>query len=174
LEPETDLFIRVADDDSADWPGFDTHPLVPTALTPLCNPSYLRQHGPIDTVETLLSRDLIDDSSGVWRDWLKDVEWGDERMESRKVFPDLAQCVASAMMGEGIVLAPRALVSQHLRLGTLVALDCIDASEVPGYYHLCWKSTDLRQNVEVVRDWLITTADRLHRGAVDDSSKELR
>lgn len=161
LEPETDLFIRVAGDGSADWPGFDAHPLVPTAQTPLCSPFYLQQHGPIDTFETLLSCDLIDDSTHVWRDWLEAAGWRGERVKTARVFRDLSQGIASAMLGEGIVLAPKALVSQHLRLGTLVAMDWFDVTEAPEHYHLCWKSTDLRQNVQIVRDWLLQTATQL-------------
>ncbi|MBT7612547.1 MAG: hypothetical protein HN577_04960, partial [Rhodospirillaceae bacterium] len=51
--------------------------------------------------------------------------------------------------------APTALVNQHLRLGTLVAMDWFRVSELRRHYYLCWKSTGLRQNVEIVRDWLL-------------------
>ncbi len=84
----------------------------------------------------------------------------------RKLIPYIVAALviaalASAMLGEGIVLAPKALVGQHLRLGTLVAMDWFGVTEVSQYYHLCWKSTNLRQNVEIVRDWLLQTATQL-------------
>ncbi|MBT5433977.1 MAG: LysR family transcriptional regulator [Rhodospirillaceae bacterium] len=164
IEPrdtETDLAIRVALESDAHWPGYDVRPLIPCDSMPLCSPSYLTRHGPIDTIDTLLECDLIherdenDDDTAIWRVWLAATGHNDERVERGAVFSDVSQGVASAMLGEGVVLAPTALVNQHLRLGTLVAMDWFRVSELRRHYYLCWKSTGLRQNVEIVRDWLL-------------------
>jgi len=173
-EPEADLAIRVADKKTAHWPGYNSTPLVSCAWVPLCSPSYLEQHGPIDTIEALMSCDLIDDITFQWEKWLEPTELFEKEMKGSKVFTDLTQGVASAMLNEGIILAPKALIGQHLRLGTLVALDWFDVQERNEYYYyLCWKSDNIRQNVEVVRDWLLKTAAQLSLNTGGAHSQEV-
>ena len=130
--------------------------------------------GPIETIDALLSCTLIDDNTQLWRRWLKGRGCHDERAGQARPFSDLGPAVTSATLGEGVVLAPKALVDHHLRLGALVAMDWFGASEVTRHYYLYWKSTNPRQNVEIVRDWLCQTAAQLPHDAIDDSSKQRR
>ena len=163
-EPETDLAIRVTEDAKAHWSGYEMRPLIPVNSVPLCSPSYLEQNGPIDTMDALLACDLIheqvteDDSAFIWREWSQAAGRSDKRVEEGKVFRDLSQGVASALLGDGVVLAPRALVTQHLRIGSLVAMDWFKVAEVPRHYYLCWRPSHPRQNVATVRDWLLQIA----------------
>jgi DNA-binding transcriptional LysR family regulator len=114
-----------------------------------------------------LSCTLIDDSTQLWRRWLEGRGCQDERAADARPFADLGPAVTSATLVEGVVLAPKDLVDHHLRLGALVAMDGFGASEVSQHYYLFWKSTNLRQIVEVVRDWLYQTAAQLPRDAVE-------
>jgi LysR family glycine cleavage system transcriptional activator len=143
-DPETDLAIRIAGDASADWPGYQARTLVPINLVP-----------------------LIDDYTHLWRRWMERRGCRDERVARARQFSDLGPAVTSATLGEGVVLAPKALVGHHLRLGALVAMDWFEASEVSLHYFLFWKSTNPRQNVEVVRDWLGQTAAQLPHDAIE-------
>jgi LysR family glycine cleavage system transcriptional activator len=164
-DPETDLAIRIAQDASADRPGYEARTLVPTNVIPLCSPSYMEKQGPIDTIDALLSCTLIDDNTHLWRRWTEGLGCHDERVAKARPFSDLGPAVTSATLGEGVVLAPKVLVDHHLRLGALVAMDWFGTSEVSRHYYLFWKSTNLRQNVEIVRDWLGQTADQLEPDA---------
>ncbi|MFP6745826.1 MAG: LysR substrate-binding domain-containing protein [Alphaproteobacteria bacterium] len=167
-DPETDLAIRVAEDDSAEWSGYEARTLMPINVIPLCSPSYMRTHGPIDTIDALLSCTLIDDNTQLWRRWLERRGGRDERVADARPFSDLGPAVTSATLGEGVVLAPKSLVDHHLRLGALVAMDWFGAGAVSRHYYLYWKSANLRQNVEMLRDWLFeSTAQRLGDAGLD-------
>ncbi len=105
-----------------------------------------------------MSCTLIDDNTQLWRRWLEGRGCRDERAGKARPFSDLGPAVTSATLGEGVVLAPKVLVDHHLRLGALVAMDWFGTSGMSRHYYLFWKSTNLRQNVEIVRDWLYQTA----------------
>lgn len=168
-DPETDLAIRVAEDDTAAWSGYQARTLMPINVIPLCSPSYMQEHGPIDTIDALLSCTLIDDNTRLWRRWLEGRGGKDERVAKARPFSDLGPAVTSATLGEGVVLAPKSLVDHHLRLGALVAMDWFGAGDVSRHYYLYWKSTNLRQNVEMVRDWLLQSTAQLPRDVDLDS-----
>lgn len=121
----------------------------------------------------LLSRHVLLEFDGPYRPWLQWGEWlagqGWERARPKGMlrFNQYDQMIHAAVAGQGIALGRRALVSQMLRDGRLVALDAPVAPAPNGQaYWLIRAGEESTPEVSTVIDWIRAEARGDPPGAV--------
>lgn len=148
------------------WPGLDCRLLTRDEVLTVQSPAYTRR-GPIASLddlthERLLHLDAPKQVSGPWHGWL---DWpAFYREMGAEGSPNLARglhlnsfthLIQACLAGEGIALAWRMVVDDHLKSGALVpVLD--DRLALDNGYYLAWPSDRPASPATVdFRDWLL-------------------
>jgi len=125
-----DLAIRFG---RGTYRGYAVTKLMPDYVFPVCSPGFLKQHGPVGTIEALLELPLLHDSStesdgsgSDWRSWLAHLDRPEARCHDGQRFSDARLVIEAAVHGLGIALARASLVADHIANGALVCpLRCV-------------------------------------------------
>lgn len=136
------------------WAGLKSVKLMDDWILPVCNRHWLRETGPIDTVEALQQHDLLFAPSNVWDAWFR--QYGETSRDSRwSLLNDSLSILMAAEQGEGIALSRWSLVSRDIDAGrlirpisTTVKTDWSHYFVAPPHYY------DLPK-VAAFRDWLL-------------------
>lgn len=123
-------------------------------VTPLASPTFLRAHGPFDTVEDLLSAKLIRSPLEPWRTWF--LAHGVDAPEPAEgsSFNDVGLLCDAAAQGLGIALVRLKLGQPWLDNG---ALERIADRNVPSphAHYLCWRTGTMdRWECAAFAEWL--------------------
>jgi LysR family glycine cleavage system transcriptional activator len=148
-----DLAMRMEAENAADHHSW---PFAPELIVPVCSPSYLKAHGPLDKAKRDARHTLLHFADPLL-DW--DRLWGG--MVSRRTpnktwieFSDYAVVVQAAMNGEGIAPGWITVVSRALCQGMLVPV-CETRIRTGHSYHLvASRGRPVRQVTLAICDWL--------------------
>jgi LysR family glycine cleavage system transcriptional activator len=154
---EVDVAIRFG---AGDYPGCDVELLLHDAVVPVCSPALLAgrplPRRPADlTAFPLVHHDgLVKGERRLrWQDWIGEAAAGRPAVH----MPDGFLVVHAALLGQGVALARRSLVMDHLRDGRLVQL--LDEERPMDYrYWLVTGAGDERPRVQAFKRWLIDAA----------------
>jgi LysR family transcriptional regulator, glycine cleavage system transcriptional activator len=104
------------------YPGFHVTKLMGDGFIPVCTPVYMKKHR-LTKPQTLGTVDLLrDDYPDVWGRWLE-LAGAKHLVPKRTIeYTESAMLVQAALLGQGVALSRRSLVSDELRDGRLVRL----------------------------------------------------
>ena len=128
--------------------------LMTDEVTPLAAPSYVREHGPFDTLETLQSAKLIKSPLEPWRTWF--LAHGLDAVEPAEgsSFNDIGLLCDAAAQGLGIALVRLKLGQPWIDSGALVRLSPRNVPS-PHAHYLCWRTGVMeRWECAAFADWL--------------------
>ena len=128
--------------------------LMTDEVTPLAAPSYVREHGPFDTLETLQSAKLIKSPLEPWRTWF--LAHGLDAVEPAEgsSFNDIGLMCDAAAQGLGIALVRLKLGQPWIDSGALVRLSPRNVPS-PHAHYLCWRTGVMeRWECAAFADWL--------------------
>jgi LysR family transcriptional regulator, glycine cleavage system transcriptional activator len=157
-----DLAIRFC---RAPQPDYAMTRLMGDRIIPVCAPALLERHGPVATIDELLSLPLLDDSStragdsgSDWRAWLDHHGRPDADYHTRQRFSDAGMLIDAAGLGLGVALARVSLVADRLASGALVCPLRLAAPTPFSYYLLCLPEAVDRPKIALFRSILISEA----------------
>ncbi len=148
---DADLMVRFGTGRYAD---VESACLMTDEVTPLTSPAYLRDHGPLDTVEELLAAKLIRSPLEPWRTWF--LAHGVDAPEPAEgsSFNDIGLMCDAAAQGLGVALVRLKLGQPWLDSGALVRLSERNVPS-PHAHYLCWRTGALdRWECAAFSDWL--------------------
>lgn len=128
--------------------------LMTDEVTPLAAPSYVREHGPFDTLEALQSAKLIKSPLEPWRTWF--LAHGLDAVEPAEgsSFNDIGLMCDAAAQGLGIALVRLKLGQPWIDSGALVRLSPRNVPS-PHAHYLCWRTGVMeRWECAAFADWL--------------------
>lgn len=175
--PDIDLRIQTADRDldlvgegiplavrgggPRDWPQYQSEPLAPEEIYPVCGAGYLAGRTRPQRPEDLLAHQLIHleepyRAAATWRDWFASVGVEGRRVPKGLQINDYVLVVQSVIAGQGVALGWRHLVEGLVAQGVLVRLT--DHALVTGMdFHVIWpREAPLSHPARQVRDWLLS------------------
>jgi len=143
---------------SAHWPGADMVPLMRETLVPVCSPALQARYG-FTTPADLLKAPLLHLASrqNAWSDWLSSHGVESEGFPRGMVFDQFATAAQAAIVGLGIALLPRFLITHELQTGDLrnVVPTVADFEGVDLYY-LAWPNAKAGHvPLQAFRSWLL-------------------
>jgi LysR family glycine cleavage system transcriptional activator len=134
-------------------------------VIPVCAPAFLERHGPVETIDALLSLPLLDDwssragdSGSDWRAWLDHHDRPDADYRTGQKFSDAGMLIDAARLGLGVALARVSLVADRLASGALVCPLRLVAPTAFSYYLLCLPEAVDRPKIALLRSILISEA----------------
>ncbi|MEM7424686.1 MAG: LysR substrate-binding domain-containing protein [Pseudomonadota bacterium] len=141
------------------WSGYECEPFIEEEVIPVCSPGYLEQTGPLETIDDLGSRGLIDLEYERWS-WMNWSIWLTEK--GAAIGPDqrVLQCNAypvvleAARQGQGIALGWRGFIEDDLAAGTLVAPLDEPLRTRNAYYLALRYNQPVSARAEAFRNWL--------------------
>ena len=128
--------------------------LMTDEVTPLASPGYLREHGPFDTAEELLSAKLIRSPLEPWRTWF--LAHGIDAPEPAEgsSFNDIGLMCDAAAQGLGVALVRLKLGQPWLDHGTLERVATRNVPS-PHAHYLCWRTGTMdRWECAAFAEWL--------------------
>jgi LysR family glycine cleavage system transcriptional activator len=155
------IAIRQMAEHPAPDPALDMEKLVTLSLVPVCSPSFLERHGPLNTAEHLVSVPLIHDETFLprarvptWTDWFRAA--GIDRVDIPRglTFNTADHALDAACEGAGVLLAQNILAYDHLRSGRLVIPVALALPSGRAYHLVRPKRGGERPQVEAFSHWL--------------------
>ena len=143
--------------------------LMKESFVVVCSPSLLLGNDPIQTPADLKSHTLLHvlgpnpQYGEDWRHWLQAAGVEDIDSERGLYFDDTAAGVASAIGGQGVLLARRAIVEEDVLRGLLVMPFDIDIPVEFSWYLVSPKTGQPSPAVHAFKQWLLTEAEQADR-----------
>jgi LysR family glycine cleavage system transcriptional activator len=156
LREDVDLALRGG---RGQWPGLETHLLVPAVQTALCTPSFLQAIGGLATPADLVEAPRIG-SSAEWATWFAaaGVTWATPPAEPRLRADAQALEVASALADQGVALGSPIFFAREIAQGRLVAPFDV-APRYGGGYWIAYPAERRRtRKIAAFRDWILAEA----------------
>lgn len=130
---------------------------------PVCSPEFLRQHGPIREVQSLLKHPLLHleeryKSRISWADWLKAHGVQLRRESPMFRFNDYSIVLQAAIEGQGIAQGWQHIVSPLIAQGLLVRPLQESITTQQPFYVIAPRNLELRSDVLNLKNWLIAEA----------------
>ena len=157
-----DLAIRFG---RAPAPGYAATRLMGDCVFPVCAPAFLKQHGPIRSVDALLALPLLHDSptnhdgsNSGWRNWLDHLGRQDLDCDSGQQFSEAGLLIDAAALGLGVALTRASLVADHLARGALVCPLRRSAPTAFAYYLIGLPEAAVNPRVTLFRDIMLAEA----------------
>jgi LysR family glycine cleavage system transcriptional activator len=151
-----DLALRAG---GGEWPGLETHFLIPSAQTVLCTPALLARIGGLAKPADLLRAPRIG-SPAFWTAWFEaaDVSVDKDQAPPRLSADAQALEVASALADQGVALGSPIFFAHEIAQGRLVApFDIVTKSG--GGYWLAYPTERRRvRKIAAFRDWVLAQA----------------
>jgi LysR family transcriptional regulator, glycine cleavage system transcriptional activator len=125
---------------------------------PVCSALYRDQIGNIQDPEDLLKCNLLHDNDRrAWLRWFKAAALKIESQQPGPMFEGFNMLHASILSGQGIGLAPTAILADDLKSGRLVKLFGIGVLQEKAYYVSEAPSPRLRnaEQVKIFKEWLL-------------------
>lgn len=148
-------------------PGYAATRLMGDRIVPVCAPSLLARHGPVDGIDALLKLPLLHDSAAEgdssesgWRSWLDHHGRPDAEGNAGQHFSDAGLMISGALLGLGVALARVSLVADHLESGALVCPLPLTTPTAYTYYLLGLPEAAERPEIVAFRALLVEEAAR--------------
>ena len=153
-----DVAIRSGD---GDWPGLESHLLMPSDLTPVCSPQFADSLGGFDHPRDLIAAPRIGLESE-WALWFAAAGLSDVAAAppaARLIADTQTVEVGLALAGRGLALASRALFATEFAQGRLIQPFPILARYSGGLW-VCYPRDRRRApKIAAFRDWILAQAD---------------
>ncbi|MBI3517585.1 MAG: LysR family transcriptional regulator, partial [Proteobacteria bacterium] len=131
-------------------------------LVPVCSPRLVRGRGAAAKRAALREAPLLHDKARRnWRLWLTAHGLGDVDAQRGPSFSDQTFMLQAATLGQGIALAPDALVADDLAHGRLVTLSEAGWPTQSAYYCVTPEGSRDDRRVGLFRTWLLAEAGRM-------------
>jgi LysR family transcriptional regulator, glycine cleavage system transcriptional activator len=157
-----DIAIRFG---RAPYPGYAVTRLMGDRVFPVCAPGLLRQRGPIDSIDALLTLPLLHDSAtdadgsaSDWRAWLDHHGRPDIACHTGQHFSEAGMLIDAALLGLGVALARASLVADQVASGALVCPLNLAAPTSFTYYLLGLPEAVERPKIARFRNLLVAEA----------------
>lgn len=157
---ETDIAIHYG---KGDWPHANASHLMDGGCHPVCSALFLEKSGGLDSPLQIFSSVLLHDTDRTaWQKWFKSAGLLTPEASPGPIFEDFSLLRSAALAGNGIALAPPALIADDLAAGRLIKLSSIAVFKSYGYYVLEPEEADPRkaEAADVFKRWLFTVAGR--------------
>ncbi len=143
---------------------------------PVASPRLIEQYGPLDTPADLVRFPIIhDDSLGrtfglpTWADWLKAA--GAENLDLGRGglhFSSADHALEAALEGAGILLAPKSLALDDVRMGRLVFPFPLALSSDRAFHLVCPKGHETRPKIAAFCTWVLQEAAKSGAACADN------
>jgi LysR family transcriptional regulator, glycine cleavage system transcriptional activator len=152
---EADVAVRWG---RGDWSGVEIEPLLRVKVAPVCGPALLNGPIPLRTPHDLKHHTLLhEDNYGLWERWLHGIGANDVNASKGPVIDDTNVRIQAAMDGQGLALAPLALLKDDISTRRLVTP--FDYAIDDMAYYIVYTPGALEQpKVRAFRDWLHSEA----------------
>lgn len=153
---DADLAVRLG----KHWPEMDTTFLMRAEITPVCSPLLLRNGGGLRKPEHVLNYTLIHSTTDPddWEKWLAAANVHSDDINRGPRFDSFSLAIEAAASGLGIAVVRRALVTEELATGRLVAPFPLHV-RIPESWHLIHPpGNDARSETRRFKDWIVQTA----------------
>lgn len=153
---DADVAIRLG----KGWPGLETHFLMGAEITPVCSPQLMRGgHGlrrPEDVMQYTRLHSITDPHD--WRTWLSSANVRSDDIERGPRLDSFVLAIEAAATGLGIAMVRKALVTDALATGRLVAPFSLCVA-IPEAWHVIHPPDNGdRPEVQRFKEWIIATA----------------
>jgi LysR family glycine cleavage system transcriptional activator len=142
-------------------PTLEMEKLVTLSLVPVCSPSFLERHGPLNTAERLARVPLIHDETFLprarvptWTDWFRAAGIDHLDIPRGLTFNTADHALDAASEGAGALLAQNILAYDHLRSGRLVIPVALALPSGRAYHLVRPRRGGERPQVELFGGWL--------------------
>jgi LysR family glycine cleavage system transcriptional activator len=149
---------------------------------PVASPRLIERYGPLDTPADLVRFPIIhDDSLGrtfglpTWADWLKAA--GAENVDLGRGglhFSSADHALEAALEGAGILLAPKSLALDDVRMGRLVFPFDLALPSDRAFHLVCPKGHETRPKIAAFCAWVLQEAVKFGATCADDEPKPAR
>jgi len=140
------------------WPHLHVEKLFDEWLVPVCRPSLLKKHGPVETAEDLKRYRLMHSTSEPWSTWLFDDCASERWPASGIAFDDSVAIIRATEAGQGLALARWSLVADEVRDGRLAVASPRVLKFFRSYFFVCPPGLVRLDKVETFRRWIQETA----------------
>jgi len=160
-----DLSIRLG---TGDWGELYSERLLLEEVVPLCSPDLLEGDLPLCLPTDLSRHQLIHFTPPLgrlntkWSDWAEIAGVEDIDLSRGLFFNDGTMALNAAMLGQGVVLAPRVMASKELSTGTLVIPFEIKLPTDLAWYFVTPKHNLKRPEIQAFREWLFDELEEEH------------
>ncbi len=141
-----------------DWPHLNTLRIIPGNLTPVCSPSYLKAHGPIQSAADLNQHVLIHEENHVcWQQWLHKA--ASLELTAKKSFhiDDTNVRMNAVLNGQGVMLGCPALLQPLIEKQEIVQLFDVYLDEY-AYFLAYPMQANLGPQEQEFIDWVASIA----------------
>jgi LysR family glycine cleavage system transcriptional activator len=141
------------------YAGLRSDRLFAVRLVPVCSPALVRGGSARARMAALRDRPLLHDKARrTWRSWLDAQGLGAVDATRGPSFSDQTFMLQAAMLGQGIALAPDALVADDIARGRLVALSRAAWPTQSAYWCVASEARYDDRKVALFRNWLFAEA----------------
>ncbi|MCE8021417.1 LysR family transcriptional regulator [Halomonas sp. MCCC 1A11036] len=142
--------------------------LIREEVFPVCSPSFLQRHGPIENLEALSQAPLLAltaEQGQSWLDWPSYFEQlaGTSYLESPELtFNNYTLLIQAAIAGQGIAMGWHGLVDDLLANGMLVGLKALRLRSPRGYGLIDARSDPPGKAKRALQEWVLECAAQEH------------
>jgi LysR family glycine cleavage system transcriptional activator len=161
-DEDSEISIRFG---TGGYPGCHADLILAPVYTAVCSPSLLRAKRPLREPANLRFHVLIHDDTipdegdrPSWADWLRNAGVSGVDARSGPHFSNSGLALAAAADGQGIALAPKAMVAAEVAAGRLAIPFDIDIGSRYAYYLVIREAWAQRPAVAAFRAWLLEQA----------------
>jgi len=144
------------------WPGVEAEKLLDEWLVPVCAPSLLREHGPVDDPRRLERYPLLHGETEPWSLWRdrgpNPAAAAGIASTPNSQLDDSAAIVRSAVRGHGLALARWSLVADEVADGALAVACTVPVAHNRAYWFVYPRRVRTLATVETFRAWIFAEA----------------
>jgi LysR family glycine cleavage system transcriptional activator len=138
----------------------------------------IEKHGPLNTPADLVRFPIIhDDSLGrmfglpTWIDWLRAADAEHLDLGRGLHFSSADHAIEAALEGAGVLLAPKSLVIDDVRLGRLVFPFALALASERAFHLVCPAGHETRPKIAAFCDWILLEAAKSGMACADDNAE---
>lgn len=150
------------------FPGLWSQRLVAIETLPIVSPRLIEKYGPLETPDDLARFPIIhDDSLGrmfglpTWMDWLRAANAEHVDIGRGLHFSSADHAIEAALEGAGVLLAPKVLAADDVRLGRLVFPFELSLRSDRSFHIVCPEGHETRPKISAFCSWIIDEVARL-------------
>ena len=159
---EMDALLRLR---CGNFAGMSVVPILSEHVFPVCSPDFLARHGPVASIEDLLTLPLLhDDNLAVvptfpdWERWFQAAGLTEVAFLGGHRFDASAMAIEAAIDGRGVALGRSALVADDLAVGLLVRPLAFVHPARHDYFFVYPPAATKAKHIARFRDWLVGEA----------------
>jgi len=163
-----DVAVRILPKDYQAESGLFVRKLIDFAYVPVCSPTLLERHGPVETAADLVGLPIIHDEAHTnelkipfWEQWYRDKGVTDPDLQGDLRFNSADPAINAAVQGAGLLLASNLLAYDDLSNGRLVAPIPHSVPAHHGFYLVYPQTSAERKSIQAFSDWIVAAFEDL-------------